>query len=227
MRSAELGLPAWGGGLAAPPPPARANGAAGAVGDFGALYRQLDGEVRRFIEQGGPALAPAPQPRPVPQADAAPLDGDRQAFLQRIAPLAEDAGARLGVAPEVLAAQAALESGWGRQPLRHADGSDSHNLFGIKATGGWRGDVVASATTEIEQGQAQQRTESFRAYAGPGQAFDDLTRLLLNSPRYRAALGTGADAAAYGQALQQGGYATDPAYAAKLARVAAQIKRGD
>ena len=95
-----------------------------------------------------------------------------------------------------------------------------------EAMGGWRGDVVRSATTEYEQGEAQSRTESFRAYAGPAQSFDDLARLLLTSPRYRAALGTGADAAAYGQALQQGGYATDPAYAAKLARVAAQIKAG-
>ncbi len=221
MRTAELRLPDFGDGFAAPAPRANGGGA-----DFGALYRQLDGEVRRFIEQGGPAAVSAPRPRQAPAADAAPLDEDRQAFLQRIAPLAQDAAARLGVAPEVLSAQAALESGWGRQPLRGADGSDSHNLFGIKATGGWRGDVVRSATTEYEQGEAQSRTESFRAYAGPAQSFDDLARLLLTSPRYRAALGTGADAAAYGQALQQGGYATDPAYAAKLARVAAQIKAG-
>jgi len=223
MRPAELHMSGAADGFAAPMP--RTNGAGG---DFGALFRQLDGEVRHFIEHGGPAAeAPAAAAVQALPAQDAPLDEERQAFLQRIAPLAQAAGARLGVAPEVLSAQAALESGWGRQPLRGADGSDSHNLFGIKATGGWRGDVVRSATTEYEQGEPQARTENFRAYAGPGQSFDDLARLLLTSPRYRAALGTGADAAAYGQALQQGGYATDPAYAAKLARVAAQIKAGD
>src|SRR5436305_1668841 len=58
-------------------------------------------------------------------------------FLDEIAPYARKAAERLGVAPDLVAAQAALESGWGRKPLRRADGSDAHNLFGIKAGGGW------------------------------------------------------------------------------------------
>ncbi|XLM22936.1 flagellar assembly peptidoglycan hydrolase FlgJ, partial [Chromobacterium piscinae] len=36
-------------------------------------------------------------------------------------------------------AHAALESGWGKRAIRNADGSDSHNLFGIKAGGDWHG----------------------------------------------------------------------------------------
>ena len=39
-----------------------------------------------------------------------------------------------------------------------------------------------------------------------------------HSRRYAPALAQAADPAAYATALQKGGYATDPAYAAKLAR---------
>lgn len=148
----------------------------------------------------------------------------QQAFVNDVLPLAREAASRLGVAPEVLTAQAALETGWGRAPIRRADGSSSHNFFGIKAGGSWSGEVAVAATTEVENGQAVARDASFRAYASPAQSFDDLASLLQGSTRYQAALGTGADARAYGQALQRGGYATDPAYADKLARVAARIQ---
>ncbi|MBB3194118.1 glycoside hydrolase family 73 protein [Roseateles terrae] len=156
----------------------------------------------------------------VPAASAA----QQQAFVDDVLPLARQAASRLGVAPEVLTAQAALETGWGRAPIRRADGSSSHNFFGIKAGGAWSGEVTVAATTEVENGQAVARDASFRAYASPAQSFEDLASLLQGSTRYQAALGTGADARAYGQALQRGGYATDPAYADKLARVAARIQ---
>ncbi|WIT11391.1 flagellar assembly peptidoglycan hydrolase FlgJ [Paucibacter sediminis] len=217
---------------------------------FSALFRQLQGEVQQFIERGdgaspaqaGAALSPEGrwgqaraqaaaarlevEGAEAAQASQAALPADGAAFVQRIVPHAQAAAARLGVAPEVLAAQAALESGWGQQAIRRADGSDSHNLFGIKAGGGWRGEVALSATTEYERGQPVARQEKFRSYADAGAAFRDLTQLLLDNPRYRDALQTGADARAYGQALQRGGYATDPAYADKLTRVAARIKAG-
>lgn len=150
----------------------------------------------------------------------------QQAFVNEVLPLARQAAERLGVAPEVLTAQAALETGWGRSPIRRSDGSSSHNFFGIKAGGAWSGEVTVATTTEVEAGQAVARDASFRAYASPAQSFQDLASLIGGSQRYQAALGTGADARAYGQALQRGGYATDPAYADKLARVAARIQGG-
>ena len=47
--------------------------------------------------------------------------------------------------------------------------------------------------------------------------------LLQRSPALQAALGTGDDVRAFASALQRGGYATDPHYAAKLAATAAQV----
>ena len=152
-----------------------------------------------------------------------PLPGDKDGFVAAMLPHARRAAERLGVAPEVLVAHAALESGWGRRMLRQPDGQNSFNLFGIKATGNWQGGAVAALTTEYESGKAKKQVESFRAYQSYGQAFDDYAQLIETSPRYRSALNQGNDFGAYAQALQRGGYATDPAYAAKLQAVAKSV----
>jgi flagellar protein FlgJ len=47
--------------------------------------------------------------------------------------------------------------------------------------------------------------------------------VLRDNPRYAAALGTGGDVRAFADALQRGGYATDPEYANKLVTVAGQL----
>lgn len=233
---APAALPAFGVGGAAPLPRPGAGG-------FTALMRSVDGEVRRFIAQGSGASLPggltpeaaslrlrmasaaaAEAPRAAPGVGVGVPEAERAAFLNRIAPWAEGAGRALGVAPELIAAHAALESGWGRQPLRGADGGDTHNLFGIKATGGWKGGTAEALTTEFSEGEAHKTTERFRAYADPGEAFQDYTRLLRDNPRYRGAINAGQDARAFAQGLAAGGYATDPAYAGKLEQVARQIQ---
>lgn len=244
MRSADVfagEFPSLAAGRVEPVRPAGANGFGAEAGAarFGALYQELHRDVVRYIEQGdggasaGGQLSPEGawgrmQAMPGLRGEGAidggePVDdAQRQAFIDQVMPLARGAGAKLGVAPEVLTAQAALETGWGRSPIRAADGSSSHNYFGIKATG-WTGGVAQAMTTEVEGGQAVARSEAFRAYASPAQSFDDLARLVGTSPRYQGAVNVGSDARAYGVALQRGGYATDPAYAEKLAQVAARV----
>jgi flagellar protein FlgJ len=152
----------------------------------------------------------------------APLS--RKQFVQDLWPHAQAAGAELGVDPRTLIAHAALETGWGRHLPVDAAGSTSHNLFGIKATGAWRGGRVAAATLEYSDGVAQPRTEPFRAYGSVGESFSDYVALLRGSTRYAAARDTGADAAAFARALQAGGYATDPQYAEKLEQVAREVQ---
>jgi flagellar protein FlgJ len=71
------------------------------------------------------------------------------------------------------------------------------------------------------------QTADFRAYASADECMQDYARVLGQNPRYAAALNTGGDAAAFGSALQRGGYATDPDYANKLAGVARQLKSAD
>jgi flagellar protein FlgJ len=155
-------------------------------------------------------------------------DGDNdqpehvQAFLSRLSGPAQKAAQTSGVPAELILAQAALETDWGRRQITTQDGADSHNLFGIKAGGQWQGATTQVMTTEYTDGEAQKQMESFRVYPSYDAAFNDYARLIRSRPGYAAARNTN-DAPQAAMALQQGGYATDPHYAQKLISVMATI----
>lgn len=196
---------------------------------------QQDGkaQVPADISANAPVTLSAPVARKAldayaavaPQANVAATGGKddlpagRQAFVDALLPHARQAAERLGVAPEALVGHAALESGWGQRSIRHPDGRQSYNLFGIKATPGWKGEVVATLTTEYEGGIARKQVDNFRSYPSLQAAFDDYAKLIAENPRYQQALNQGQNVNAYASALQRGGYATDPAYAQKLQSV--------
>ncbi|MES2258624.1 MAG: glucosaminidase domain-containing protein [Pseudomonadota bacterium] len=230
-------------------PAAALPGGFGGGGGFAATYRQVQGDVAAFLQQGSgagarssaPASAPAAAPalsvegmalRARASGAGAIAGGEvngatelQQQFLESIKPGVAEAAQRLGVAPELVAAHAALESGWGQRPLRGAGGADSNNLFGLKAGSQWQGAVAAASTTEYEHGVAVRKTERFRSYPDQDSAFRDYADMLIDNPRYQQALNTGNDAHAFAAGLARGGYATDPAYADKLTRLARQLQR--
>lgn len=140
---------------------------------------------------------------------------DPAMFAARLTPLASSAARDLGVTPEVLVAQAALETGWGQHVIRHADGASSHNLFGIKAGPDWKGPRASVPTLEFRDGQMRRETAQFRGYASFAASFADYVKLVQTEPRYASAR-TATSNEAYVQALQAGGYATDPQYAEKI-----------
>jgi len=142
-----------------------------------------------------------------------------KAFVERLWPHATEAAQKLGVPPHFLVGHAALESGWGQREIRAADGSSSHNLFGIKADAKWKGAVVEVPTTEYVNGVPHQTVGRFRAYASYDEAFKDYSSLLHDSPRYSWMFQNGLDAKGFASGLQQSGYATDPLYAGKLSRI--------
>jgi len=156
---------------------------------------------------------------------ACPTVAQQTAFAQSLWPEAQQAARQLGVNPVTLLAQAALETDWGRSVPAGAGGGTSNNLFGIKASAGWSGPAVSSSTEEYSGGSALTVKAQFRSYGSKSQCFQDYVQLLKSNPRYAAALGTGSDVQAFGSALQQGGYATDPAYAHKLTAVAGTLTR--
>ena len=159
-----------------------------------------------------PATAPAVTPPVGPTAKASD-------FINKMWPHALQAAKATGLPPHFIIGQAALESGWGAREIKGRDGSDSHNLFGVKTGRSWIGDTVAAKTTEFVNGAKQRVVDKFRSYASYGEAFMDYANLLKNNPRYSAVLEAGNDAKAFAQGLQKAGYATDPAYAAKLQRI--------
>jgi len=159
------------------------------------------------------------------RGEPCPTSAEQASFARMLWPDAQQASRQLGVSPVTLLAQAALETDWGRSMPRDAGGATSNNLFGIKATSAWGGPAVESGTKEYSGGLASTVTAQFRSYGSPGECFQDYVALLRGSPRYAAALGTGSNVQAFGSALQQGGYATDPAYASKLTAVAGTLAR--
>ncbi|KAB7771863.1 flagellar assembly peptidoglycan hydrolase FlgJ [Xanthomonas maliensis] len=140
-----------------------------------------------------------------------------EGFVAKIWTHAQKAARELGVDPRALVAQAALETGWGRRGI--GNGGDSNNLFGIKATG-WNGAKVSAGTHEYVDGVKTSETADFRAYGSAAESFADYVRLLKSNSRYQTALRAGTDIKGFARGLQQAGYATDPAYAAKIAAIA-------
>lgn len=157
-------------------------------------------------------LAAQPAPTRIPQVGAA-------GFVQQHDDAAKKAEATTGIPAAFMVSQAALETGWGRKEIRHADGAPSFNLFGIKAGGSWKGPVAEVMTTEYVAGKPQQVVAKFRAYGSYAESFADYAQLIKGSPRYAGVVADARSAQGFAQGLQRAGYATDPAYADKLTRV--------
>lgn len=136
-------------------------------------------------------------------------------FLRELHGPAQAASRTTGVPAELILAQAALETGWGRHEIPTADGNNSHNLFGIKAGSQWQGETTDITTTEYVDGRAEKMVDRFRVYDDFEAAFTDYARLIGDNPRYSGVV-TASNADNAARALQAGGYATDPAYADKL-----------
>lgn len=192
------------------------------------IAKQLESRSAGSAPVVGAPRAPAPdrvKPSGLEGARSEGAGGAPQEFVKRMresARLAEDA---TGMPAQFILGQAALESGWGKREIRNTDGSTSHNLFGIKATGNWKGATVDAVTTEYTGGVARKVTEKFRAYASYADSFADYAKLITSNPRYADTLKVGRDAGQFAQSLQRAGYATDPNYADKLTRTIAQTVR--
>jgi flagellar protein FlgJ len=181
------------------------------------LVRQLQGGVQSTDKTSAPATS-------TPTADTQALTTSKEDFLRQLRPHAEQAARELGVDPNALLAQAALETGWGRSVPCNANGDCSFNLFGIKAGSQWSGATVSVPTLEFEEGIPVRKVERFRAYDSPADSFRDYAALIRDSSRYASARGAGDNIEAFATALQQGGYATDPHYAQKIAAVASEVR---
>lgn len=139
-------------------------------------------------------------------------------FMQTLAVPAQAASAATGVPAELILAQAALETGWGRHEIATRNGNNSHNLFGIKAGSHWQGKTTDIVTHEYINGQRTQVVDTFRVYDSFEHAFTDYASLIGNNPRY-AGVVQAPTAEQAARELQRGGYATDPRYADKLVAV--------
>ncbi|MGU7783464.1 flagellar assembly peptidoglycan hydrolase FlgJ [Burkholderia sp. PU8-34] len=231
MRNANLGAgadtaaDAGAAGLGAAGFGAAGSGAAGSEGGMAAMNAMAKAYANAAANNGalangrgysaGSALTP-------------PLKGasgvaDADAFVDRLAGPAQAASAATGIPARFIVGQAALESGWGKREILAADGSTSHNVFGIKAGKGWTGRTVSALTTEYVNGTPRRVVAKFRAYDSYEHAMTDYANLLKNNPRYAGVLSASRSVEGFAHGMQKAGYATDPNYAKKLISIMQQI----
>jgi len=163
------------------------------------------------------------------QADPFVLNRDvtqfesKQQFVDTIKPYAVQAAEQLDVDANVLIAQAALETGWGKSIGKDSHGRLSFNLFNIKATPTYDGPKYIKQTVEVENGIAKTQTATFRAYNSYEESFNDYVNFIKNNPRYQEALTNSQNSNQYIDGIHKAGYATDPQYADKVKRVAESL----
>lgn len=182
-----------------------------------AIVRQLTAKTTNTAGTAGAPVATAPATTSMATPAAVP-SADQRSFMQRMGAIAAKVEQASGIPASYMVGQAGHETGWGKREILMADGSNSFNLFGIKAGAGWTGKVAEITTTEYVNGEARKVTAKFRAYDSYEESFRDYARLINESPRYASARQAVGSALSYATELQRAGYATDPDYASKLSR---------
>ena len=128
--------------------------------------------------------------------------------FQGFVDMARKSGAKY---PQLVAAQWALESGWGKTP------SGKNNYFGIKASSGEAG--TSKQTWEVYGGKEVTTSARFKDYASPQGGVDDLVSKWHKDYGSYQGVNNAPDAFAAADMLKQQGYATDPKYAEKLKKI--------
>jgi flagellar protein FlgJ len=153
---------------------------------------------------------------------------DPSDFVNALINPAKEVEKKLGIPHQVVIAQAALETGWGKKIITDKSGESTNNLFNIKADKRWAGEQVNKETLEFENGTMVKKNEPFRAYSSIDESVKDYTNFLSNSERYQEALEQPSNVEHFLHNLQKAGYATDPQYANKivgtLSRVTSLLK---
>ena len=146
------------------------------------------------------------------------IDQNQSHFLSAIKQGAMD-GAKEGVLPSISAAQAILESGWGSSKLAKAP---NNNLFGIKDSEDWNGEIVTVPTQEYVNGEYITVNAAFRKYASWNDSVVDHAKFFTSTEwrknNYRKVVNE-TDYRIAAQELKNAGYATDPSYPGKLIRL--------
>lgn len=189
------------------------------IGIAEVLYRQFS---RSYGNEAGSALSQQLAPQ---KAERVAIADSPKSFIDKVMPYVKKAAATLGVEAEMLAAQAALETGWGKQMLANDEGEASNNLFNIKRDASWQGDSVSVNSLEERDGVFAPEKSEFKSYSDLAESVNDYVDLIKNKTHYKDAVQAAGDSFEFIKQLQQAGYATDSSYADKIFSVYKQIKQ--
>lgn len=170
------------------------------------------------------ALAATYMQKDGPTGAAKPLN-KRRAFVLKIWSAANNLAQAAGWPRDLIITVAGHESNWGTSGLTRK----ANNLFGFKSSPNWirdGGKTVKMQTWEVIDGKNIQVMADFRAYDTWEDSIKDYIRLVTTRSRYNAAAAAAkaGDLKKYFVEIKKGGYATDPQYPNKLARVYGEVK---
>ena len=131
-----------------------------------------------------------------------------QSGFAEIAAIAKASGAKF---PELVAAQWALESDYGRIP------SGQNNFFGAKATAGESS--TNKTTTEYRNGRLVTTSANFKNYSSKDESVQELVKRWYQDYETYKGVNNAKTVEEAAEMLVAQGYATDPNYAAKLLRI--------
>ena len=143
-----------------------------------------------------------------------PVELNEEKFIQSIVDSLK--GQKLNILASVTIAQAILESNWGKSSLAR----EACNLFGIKASKDWTGQVYKKKTKEQKPtGEVYTITADFRKYGSYLESIKDHDKFFVSTPWRRENYKKVLEAKNYktqALALRECGYATDLNYGTKL-----------
>jgi len=140
-------------------------------------------------------------------------------FVKQLWNSAKIAAQSLGCSPEILLAQAALETGWGKKILPGENGGSSHNLFNIKAGLSWPFGKTKVTAVEERSGVLVKEKSGFKNYGSFMESFNDYVDFLKGNGRYQKALKTASNPELFIKAIQDAGFATDSQYGKKVMEI--------
>lgn len=136
-------------------------------------------------------------------------------FVKLLKPYAVKIQENTGIPWQVIIAQAALETGWLKNPVVDVKTRQkSYNLFNIKGDG--PAGSVRAIDSEYVKGRKQKVLTKFRAYNNYEESLRDYARLISKSERYAPAMKAKDNPEEFAVKLQECGYAIDGNYAKKL-----------
>jgi flagellum-specific peptidoglycan hydrolase FlgJ len=143
--------------------------------------------------------------------------GSRKQFIEQYGSFVHKATRGTGILPGTLIAQLFIESQSKNKPgVVGSSGltQRSHNYFGIKCAGGWKGQTVYADTREVIKGNSVTVKACFRKYDSIQDSIKDYINFLQSNPRYKnAGVFEAKTVKDQAEALKAAGYATAPGYA--------------
>lgn len=147
----------------------------------------------------------------------------REEFIQKYGPIAEKITAGTGLFPQTLLAMAIVESS-GNVNGKYLVGANAsaryaNNYFGIKASAGWKGNVIRLNTPKDPT-----PTSLFRSYDSINDSMKDYVQFLKNNKRYpNAGVFEAQNYAEQIIRIAKAGYADNMSYATLVTNVADRV----